>query len=161
MLRKIENSKKIVSVLTLAGLMAGRLPVLADDTADQIKALRDEITALDQKVRILERQKQVDAEVTEAATAAKAKDTPKLAVGNTGLTVSSADTNFVVGLHGIIQVDHRNFFNDNGIQGNDGFFLRRARPILSGTLYKDFDFMFVPDFGGSTVQIFDAYANYR
>jgi phosphate-selective porin OprO/OprP len=39
--------------------------------------------------------------------------------------------------------------------------LRRARPIFQGTLYRDFDFVFVPDFGGSTVQIFDAYANYR
>jgi len=39
--------------------------------------------------------------------------------------------------------------------------LRRARPIFQGTLYRDFDFVFVPDFGGSSVQIFDAYANYR
>ena len=52
-------------------------------------------------------------------------------------------------LHGVLQVDNRSFFDDSGIQGNDGFLLRRARPILQGTLYRDFDFIFVPDFGMS------------
>jgi len=37
----------------------------------------------------------------------------------------------------------------------------RARPILEGTVFRDFDFQFVPDFGGSSVQIFDANLNYR
>jgi phosphate-selective porin OprO/OprP len=58
-------------------------------------------------------------------------------------------------------VDNRSFFQDHGIQGNDTFLLRRARPIFSGTMYRDFDFYFVPDFGGTSVQIFDAYLNYR
>src|SRR5213078_5313763 len=52
-------------------------------------------------------------------------------------------------------------FNEHQIKGNDGFLLRRARPIFQGTVYRDFDFVFVPDFGGSSVQIFAAYANYR
>ena len=39
--------------------------------------------------------------------------------------------------------------------------LRRARPIFSGTVFHDFDYNFTPDFGGSTVQIVDAYLNYR
>jgi len=65
-------------------------------------------------------------------------------------------------LHGLVQVDNRSFLHDiPQLQGNDTFLLRRARPIFSGTVYKDFDFMFVPDFGGSSVQIFDAYLNYR
>ena len=62
----------------------------------------------------------------------------------------------------MLQLDSRTFFDDDGsIKGNDGFLLRRARPILSGTVFHDFDFMFMPDFGGSTVQILDAYLNYR
>jgi phosphate-selective porin OprO/OprP len=60
-----------------------------------------------------------------------------------------------------VQVDSRTFFSDSDIKNNDGFLLRRARPIFQGTLYRDFDFRFTPDFGGSSVQIFDAYANYR
>src|SRR5262249_19609548 len=46
--------------------------------------------------------------------------------------------------------------------GNDTFLVRRARPILQGTVFRDFDFLFVPDFGGSSApQIFDAYMNYK
>ncbi|MGD0251923.1 MAG: porin, partial [Verrucomicrobiota bacterium] len=94
-----------------------------------------------------------------AATVAKAQ--PRLAVGASGVTFSSADTNFAVSLHGLLQLDSRTFPADGGIKGNDGFILRRARPILSGTVFRDFDYLFVPDFGGSVVQIQDAYLNYR
>ena len=118
---------------------------------------QDQIQALDQKVRILERQRELDRE--DAVATAKAQ--PRLAVGATGVIFSSADTNFAVGLHGVLQVDSRTFPADGGIKGNDGFILRRARPILSGTVFRNFDFLFVPDFGGGTVQIQDAYMNYR
>jgi len=118
---------------------------------------QEQIQALDQQVRILERQRELDQE--NAANAAKTQ--PRLTVGASGVTFNSADTNFVIGLHGILQVDSRTFPADGGIKGNDGFILRRARPILSGTVFRDFDFMFVPDFGGSVVQIQDAYVNYR
>jgi phosphate-selective porin OprO/OprP len=60
-----------------------------------------------------------------------------------------------------LQADSRTFFQDGGINGNDGFLLRRARPIFTGTVFHDFDFNFTPDFGGSTVQIYDAYVNYH
>jgi len=45
--------------------------------------------------------------------------------------------------------------------GKNTFLLRRARPIFTGTVFRDFDFNFTPDFGGTTVQILDAYLNYR
>jgi phosphate-selective porin OprO/OprP len=112
---------------------------------------------LEQKVKILERK----GELLEEATAEKAKAAPALSIGENGLQVRSADTNFAIALHGVVQVDTRTFFKDGNIQGNDSFLLRRARPVFSGTVYRDFDFLFVPDFGGSTVQIFDAYLNYR
>ena len=116
-----------------------------------------QIQALDQQVRILARERELDQD----AAAAAAKAAPKLQVGPSGIIASSADSNFVFRLDGLIQVDSRTFFNDTAIKSNDGFLVRRARPIFQGTLYHDFDFKFVPDFGGSTVQIFDAYGNYR
>jgi phosphate-selective porin OprO/OprP len=116
-----------------------------------------QIQELDQKVRILARDRELDQD----AAAALAKTQPKLTVGSSGFTASSADSNFVFSLKGLIQVDSRTFFSDTAIKSNDGFLLRRARPIFQGTLYRDFDFVFVPDFGGSSVQIFDAYGNYR
>ena len=113
--------------------------------------------ALDQKVRILERERENDQD----AAVALAKTQPKLTLGANGFTMSSADTNFVAQLHGLIQLDSRTFFHDGGLNGNDGFLLRRARPIFTGTVFHDFDFNFTPDFGGSAVQIQDAYINYH
>ncbi|HEV2437036.1 MAG TPA: porin [Verrucomicrobiae bacterium] len=111
---------------------------------------------LDQKVRILERQHELDKEDVAAA----AKTQPRLKLDASGFTLISADTNFVVSLHGQVQLDSRTFFADENI-ANSGFLLRRARPIISGTVFHDFDFNLTPEFGGSTVQILDAYLNYR
>jgi len=127
----------------------------ADDT--DIQALKQEIQDLDQKVRILERQRENDKDDQAAAL----KTAPKLSLGASGFVFSSADSNFVAGLHGLIQLDSRTFESDHGIRGNDGFLLRRARPIFTGTVFHDFDFNFTPDFGGNTVQIMDAYINYH
>ncbi len=129
---------------------------LAAEDAD-IELLKKQIQELDQKVRVLEREREIDQD----GAAAAAKAAPKLTLGANGFSFASADSNYVAQLHGVVQFDSRTFFHDGGLNGNDGFLIRRARPILSGTFYHDFDYMFVPDFGGSTVQIQDAYVNYR
>jgi phosphate-selective porin OprO and OprP len=121
---------------------------------DKDKARTDE---LEQKVKILERNRELDVEAAES----KAKEAPKITIGSDGFSFGNADGSYAVQLRGVLQVDSRTFFHDSGIVGNDGLLLRRARPILQGTVARDFDFLFVPDFGGSTVQIFDAYLNYR
>ncbi len=118
---------------------------------------REQIQDLDQKVRILGRQRELDQE----SAVASAKALPKISAGADGFSFTSADTNFSLALHGVLQVDSRSFFANDNVQGDNSFLLRRARPILQGTVYRDFDFVFVPDFGGSVVQIFDAYVNYR
>ena len=127
---------------------------------------KDQIQALDQKVRVLERLRENDQDA--AATVAKAQ--PKISLGASGFSFSSADTNFVATLHGLVQVDSRTYKHDNHIQGNDSILLRRARPIFSGTVFHDFDFQFTPEFGNGTPgaasaatapSIYDAYLNYR
>ena len=115
------------------------------------------IQELEQKVKTLERNRELDGE----AAAAKAKETPKIAVGDRGIGFASANGDFSLQLKAVLQVDARRYFDDGEIAGNDGFLLRRARPILQGTFYRDFDFLFVPDFGSSSPQIYDAYVNYR
>jgi len=119
---------------------------------------KERVLELEQKVKVLERNRELDVEASEA----KAKEAPKLTLGSDGFGLSSADGAFAVQLKGVLQVDSRSFFEDHGIKGNDSILLRRARPILQGTLFRDFDFLFVPDFGGTgNPQIFDAYLNYR
>jgi phosphate-selective porin OprO and OprP len=121
----------------------------------------------EQPVTIPERNRELDS----AAAEAKAKETPKISIGEQGISLASANGDFAVQLKGVLQVDSRSFFDDGGIPGNNGFLLRRARPILQGTVFRDFDFLFVPDFGTGnnggnngtqpTPQIYDAYLNYR
>jgi phosphate-selective porin OprO/OprP len=113
---------------------------------------------LDQKVRVLERKN----ELAEEAAGAKVNETPKVTIGENGFAMTSANGSFALQIKGVLQVDSRTFFGDAGVPGNDGFLLRRARPILQGTVFKDFDFQFVPDFGGTgSPQIYDAFLNYR
>ena len=121
-----------------------------------INSNQEALHEMDQRVRILSRQRELDQESADAA----ARTQPVLKLDSQGFTLTSADTNFVIGLHGLVQLDSRTFFADGRIT-NNSFLLRRARPIVSGTVFHDFDFMFVPDFGGNTVQIQDAYMNYR
>ena len=147
---KQEIQKLDQKVSDLESRQAAPPPISA--SADQ------QVQDLDQKVRILERQRENDRD----AAAALAKTQPKLTVGSSGFSVSSADSNFLFSLKGVLQIDSRTFFNDSANKNaNDGFLVRRARPIFQGTLYRDFDFKFVPDFAPSTPTIFDAYGNYR
>ena len=146
---------KQLLVATLLGSQIAR-PVFAADDAT-IEALKQQIQELDRKVRILERQRENDQD----SAVATAKTAPRISLGAGGFSFSSGNSNFVAQLHGLVQFDNRSFFADGGTKGNDGFLIRRARPILSGTVFHDFDFQFTPDFGGSSVQILDAYLNYR
>jgi phosphate-selective porin OprO/OprP len=158
---------KLKRTLMIAGLVSGLAATTTakadDDTAETIKALKQQIEALDQKVRVLERNRELD----QVAAGEAAKATPRITLGGSGFTISSADTNFAVALHGVLQVDSRTFENNNHVAGIDTILLRRARPILSGTVFRDYDFLFVPDFGGGTPgavgtpTVFDAYLNYR
>jgi phosphate-selective porin OprO/OprP len=43
----------------------------------------------------------------------------------------------------------------------DSFYLRRARPVLEGTLYKYFDFRLMPDFGEGRTVLQDAYLDVK
>lgn len=105
--------------------------------------------------------------VTRSATetpkdSARVPDSPRLVVGAEGFALQSSDTNFVLRLRGLLQVDSRTFLEDDGgLDGNDGFVIRRARPILEATLYRDFDMQLVPDFAGNAAQLFDASITYR
>ncbi len=114
---------------------------------------------LDQKLRVLERREELAQEAAEE----RARSTPQLSVGSSGFVLRSADTNFVLRLRGLVQTDTRTFFGDHPLsEGNDGFFLRRARLGVEGTLWGDFDYQLVTEFAGpNNVQVLDANVAYR
>ena len=127
-------------------------------TAPSEATEKQRLDQLDQQLKALQRQRELDEEAAQA----RAKEAPKISIGDQGFSFGSANGNFGIQLKGVLQVDSRTFFDDGGITGNDGILLRRARPILQGTVFRDFDFQFVPDFGGTSApQIFDAFLNYR
>ena len=135
---------------------------LADDN-DELARLRAQVQELDQKIRVLDRKQEISAEET----AAQQKQAPVLVAGDHGFALRSADGNFEYRLRGLLQVDHRNYFDDAGDSPN-GFTARRIRPTFEGTLFGKYGFRFTPEFGegvnraqdsGNTARVVDAYAD--
>ncbi len=122
-----------------------------------LETLASEIDQLDQRIRIVGRQLELDREqATE-----RAKTTPAVVAGREGFTLRSADGAFQLRLRGYVQSDGRFYAADDGEQGTDTFVLRRVRPIIEGTLFKNFDVRLTPDFGGGTTVLQDAFVDLR
>ncbi|HEU4430427.1 MAG TPA: porin, partial [Myxococcota bacterium] len=73
----------------------------------------------------------------------------------------SADDNWRVRIGGYIQADTRVYPGDDASLATTGMILRRARPIVEGTISRYFDFRVMPDFGGAALTLQDAYVNLR
>ena len=129
-------------------------PVAAPPT---LAAIESEIEQLDQQIRVVARRLELDREQA----AERAKTTPAVAAGREGFTIRSADGGFQLRLRGYVQSDGRFYADDEAEQGADTFVLRRVRPILEGTLFRNFDVRLTPDFGGGTTVLQDAYVDLR
>ncbi len=128
-----------------------------DASATALEALEGRLDELDQQIRIVARQAEIDRETT----AEKAKTTPVVGAGKEGFQLKSADGNFLLKLRGYAQADARYFADGGGPLAPDTFLLRRVRPIVEGTLFKNFDFRIMPDFGGGTATLQDAYVDLK
>ena len=119
----------------------------------------EQLAALDQKLRIVERRKELDAETA----AAKLKETPVVTAGKKGFWIKSADNNFQLRVGGLIQADSRFYTESNPaiVLGSSTFLLRKVRPILEGTVYKFFDYKIMTDFGNGQVVLQDAYLDFN
>lgn len=111
---------------------------------------------LDQRIRILQRQREIEAEAADV----QKKIASQFTAGREGFSWKSADGDFLLRLRGYVQLDGR-FFSGGTPAGIDTFLLRRARPIFEGTVFKIFDFRVMPDFGQGTTVLFDGYVEAR
>ncbi|MGH8543206.1 MAG: OprO/OprP family phosphate-selective porin [Gammaproteobacteria bacterium] len=146
------------STLTLlGGLATGFHASLAAEEAIP-PAVQQRIDELDLKVRTLERRLEVD---QETKLAEKAKQTATVSAGADGFALKSNDGAFQLKLRGLLHADGRYFLEDEDRTNGDTYLLRRARPILEGTVFRIFDFRFMPDFGNGRTVIQDAYADAR
>jgi phosphate-selective porin OprO/OprP len=120
--------------------------------------VEERLDEIDQRLRVLDRQTEIEKE----AAAEKAKTGAGVtASGKDGFSLKSNDGAFVLKLRGYAQLDGRFFQDDEARPGVDTFLLRRVRPIVEGTVFKIFDFRIMPDFGGGTTVLQDAYLEAR
>ncbi len=149
-----NNILRTGAALVTAVALSIPLPA-APAGAAELQALREQVRALEQQLKVLARQ----IELKEEAATAAAPTTPKIIVNDRGVTLTSADAANSLRLRGLVQLDHRAFFNDNGAAAglnNNGFVLRRARLITEGVFARNYTFQLVTEFGGSAVSIPDA-----
>ena len=161
----MQINTRVIAAAVIVGIATPT--IRADDSTEVIRQLKQQIEALDQKVRVLERNREIDLEVARDATLTATS----VSEGTSGFAVRSADTNFVLKVRGYVQADARFFPGDrNAGAVNDSFLLRRVRPIIEGTVYDKFDDRLMLDFGqnlasGSSAanqgQIQDAYVTAR
>jgi phosphate-selective porin OprO/OprP len=163
-----------VAVLTSAALGFGSL-ARAEEAGSPKKSIEQRFEELDQEIRILKRKHELDQEAAENAKTS----TAVVKAGNTGFSLESADGQNVIKLRGLLQVDHRLYFegaNDvrnrtdqragdldaNGFHdAADSWLARRVRPIIEGTLFGKYDFRFTPEFAGGSASVVDAYIDAR
>ena len=117
-------------------------------------SLEARVDALDQEIRVLERLREIAAD--SAASAAKERQSAT-ANAKDGFSLKSADGKYTLRLRGYFQSDGRFFPSSNAVPVVDNLLLRRARPIIEATVGRYFEFRLMPDFGGTSPTIFDAY----
>jgi phosphate-selective porin OprO/OprP len=144
--------------------------------------LEQRINDLDEQVKTLQQQVQSTQQAHESRlippgqpTAPSNPPAGEVTAGRSGFALQSDDGNFLIRFQGLIQADGR-FYAGSGDSNHSyvsavnasgqaplasQFVLRRVRPILSGTLYHNFDFFIQPDFGGNAAVIYDAYLDIK
>lgn len=116
-----------------------------------------DVAALDQRLRVLER----NLELQEEARVAREKEAAVVAVNDRGASFKSANGDYEVKIRGLIQGDGRFFTGGEPAGAYDTFLLRTARPTIEGTLGKWVGYRFTPEFAGDSASIVDVYADLK
>jgi phosphate-selective porin OprO/OprP len=112
---------------------------------------------LDQRVRVLERQ----FELQQEADAAAAKKNATVSASDKGFVIQSADKSFQFKFRGLLQADGRWFLDDKAPRVNDGFLLRRVEPTFELTFSKILFLRIQPNFAPDSATVSDAYGELR
>ncbi len=143
--------------IIVSSLMSRSELLLAEDAAHGIKTIDERLAELEREIQLLKRQREVEQEVN----LKKENTVPVLTVSPEGFNVKSKDSAFQLKFRGQIQTDARFYGNDDTSGVSNTFLLRRVRPTLEGTVFKYFDFRLMPDFGGGTTALQDAWVNFK
>jgi phosphate-selective porin OprO/OprP len=150
----------VSSIILAAGTVAVAPQAMSqqEPTTPDSASLQSKVEELDQKVRVLERLRELAADSAAAAAKDKVSAT---ASGKDGFSIKSADGKFSLKFRGLVQTDARFFLSDSAFPVTNNFFVRRARPILDVVVGKYLEFRLQPDFGQGTTALFDAYSDVK
>ncbi|GAB3346361.1 OprO/OprP family phosphate-selective porin [Lysobacter tyrosinilyticus] len=113
---------------------------------------------LDQRLRVIERKLELQAE--EAA--AKAAKDPVVSLSPKGLAIKSpASDGIEVKFKALVQADGRFFLGDEQVPQNDGFLLRRVEPTIEGSWGPLIGFRLQAQLAGDAATVNDAYLDLR
>ena len=114
--------------------------------------------ALDQRLRVLERKLELQAEEATA----KAATQPTVKLDNKGLSIKSpAADGIELKFKALVQADGRFYFGDDQVPQNDTFLLRRVEPTLEGSWGPLIGFRIQAQLAGDTATLNDAYADIK
>ncbi len=142
----------------MAGPPTATAPLAPASSAPVDPATQNKLDELDQKVKVLERLRELD---QEAADKKKAESPTLTASAKDGFQLKSADGSFSLKLGGYVQGDLRAFIDDEVSKLPTQFLMRRVRADLTATVFKIIDFRIMTDFGGGTASVQDAYSEAR
>jgi phosphate-selective porin OprO and OprP len=143
-MRNLFRSSAVV--FAAVALTSGSYAAAAD--AADLQALREQVRALEQHLKVISRQ----LELREEAATEAAKKTAMPTAEAAGFALGSPDKAFRLNFRLIAQADARFFFNQKTIPGTgttiaqDTFLLRRIRPIIGGTVGGIYEFNIMPEF---------------
>jgi phosphate-selective porin OprO/OprP len=141
-----------------ASAAAPQAPAVAADS--DLEALRRALQQEEARVRALEQRLAAD-EANKSAAPAVQPDTLLGTFGPQGFVLRTADGSNQIRLRANLSIDYRDFTDQFTPTTADTFLIRKARPILEGTLENRYDFRFMPDFGLGKTIIQDAWADFR
>jgi phosphate-selective porin OprO/OprP len=173
------TANRTVSAAWLAGLLLGALPAQAQEPAARpalaaattsaplspgggeaasppYLALQAQVAEVEQRARSAEARAQAAEQKVEAV-----GRTPQVGADGTGFLLKSSDGDFVLKLKGLVAFDGRAYTGDAAAANNNGFLLRKIRPIFEATVLRWADVRFMPDFAGSRLVVVDAFVDLR
>ena len=133
----------------------------AGTSTDDVATLRRRLEADEQRLRQLERKLHEPRRRQDEDTQGTSRDSAVARWGPKGLATASADGSNVLRFGALIQTDGRYFADGATPSTANTWLLRRARPILQGTIDDIYDFKLMPDFGGGKAIVQDAFVSAR
>lgn len=128
-----------------------------DATADT-SAGSNSLAQLDQRLRVIERRLELQAEES----AAKAAKDPVVSLSPKGLSIKSPTSDGIEAkFKALVQGDGRFFFGDGAQPQNDTFLLRRVEPTIEGTWGPLVGFRLQAQLAGDSATLNDAYLDLK